>query len=60
MDSTYFSESIDIKITKFGVVVQKIWIIEVWVIFCLKNRETEKIKKIGPRGSSRLEGPDSV
>ena len=41
----HISESIDIKITKFGVVVQKIWIFEVWVNFCLKNRKTEKDKK---------------
>ena len=25
--------------------VQKIWILQVWVIFCLKNRKTEKIKR---------------
>ena len=44
LDSTQFSESIDIKITKIGVVVQKILNYKDWMNFCLK---TEKQKIVG-------------
>ena len=47
MDSTRFYESRDIKITKFGVVVQKILNFKDWMNFCLKQKNRRNNRRRG-------------
>ena len=56
LNSTHFSESIGIKITGFGGVVQEIWKLQDLMIFCLK---TEKQKKENNR-TGDVASPDWI